>query len=126
MHENPHAGQGPVLLDIGGDIGALVVRMPSDMEGIEIEIEAITHRDRGDEHAGDEPVSHDHNHEKANHHQAAHVAVVARPTPSGRLHSLVYPELAAGRYELWRKPDGPVALHVEIRGGEVTETDWPH
>ena len=27
--ENPYAGQGAVLLDIGGDIGALVVEMPA-------------------------------------------------------------------------------------------------
>ena len=27
--ENAHAGQGMVLLDIGGDVGALVVRMPA-------------------------------------------------------------------------------------------------
>jgi len=26
--ENPHAGQGSVVLDIGGDVGALVVTMP--------------------------------------------------------------------------------------------------
>ena len=31
--ENPHAGQGPVLLDIGGDIGALVVSMPAPPRG---------------------------------------------------------------------------------------------
>jgi hypothetical protein len=29
--ENPWAGQGSVLLDIGGDVGALVVEMPSTM-----------------------------------------------------------------------------------------------
>ena len=28
VSENPHAGQGSVLLDIGGDVGALVVTMP--------------------------------------------------------------------------------------------------
>ena len=37
-NENPHAGQGSVLLDIGGDVGALVVTMPPAMVGVEIEI----------------------------------------------------------------------------------------
>ncbi len=36
--ENPHAGQGCVLLDIGGDIGALVVTTPASMVGVEVEI----------------------------------------------------------------------------------------
>ena len=31
--ENPFAGQGSVLLDIGGDVGALVVAMPAGMDG---------------------------------------------------------------------------------------------
>ena len=38
MTENPHAGQGSVLLDIGGDVGALVVTMPASMLGEEIEV----------------------------------------------------------------------------------------
>ena len=36
--ENPFAGQGSVLLDIGGDVGALVVTMPLAIEGVEIEL----------------------------------------------------------------------------------------
>ena len=40
-NENPHAGQGSVLLDIGGDVGALVVSMPPAMVGAEIEIAPV-------------------------------------------------------------------------------------
>ena len=36
--ENPHAGHGAVVLDIGGDVGALIVVMPADMEDLEVEI----------------------------------------------------------------------------------------
>lgn len=36
--ENPNAGQGSVVLDIGDDIGALVVEMPAEMDGLEVEI----------------------------------------------------------------------------------------
>jgi len=39
--ENPHAGQGSVVLDIGGDVGALVVTMPAELEGVEVEINSI-------------------------------------------------------------------------------------
>jgi hypothetical protein len=39
--ENPHAGQGSVVLDIGGDVGALVVTMPAELEGVEVEINRI-------------------------------------------------------------------------------------
>ena len=44
--ENPHAVQGSVL-DIGGDIGALVVTMPRELEGVEVEINRIDLANRG-------------------------------------------------------------------------------
>jgi hypothetical protein len=101
---NAHAGQGPVLLDIGGDIGALMLRMPAELAGSEVEA-------RPTEHADD--WSH-----------LPHVGVLARP--GGRLsHSAVFGELPEGRYELYLRPAGAVALTVQIRGGEVTEADWP-
>ncbi len=39
LAENPYAGQGPVLLDIGGDIGAVVLHLPAHWEGAEVEYE---------------------------------------------------------------------------------------
>ena len=39
--ENAWAGQGAVLLDIGGEVGALVVTMPSSMVGAEVEIRPL-------------------------------------------------------------------------------------
>ena len=56
--ENPFAGQGSVLLDIGDDIGALVVSMPASMVGVEVEVRPV-----GADVDGHYP----------------HVAVVARP-----------------------------------------------
>lgn len=110
--ENPYAGQGPVLLDIGGDIGALVVRMPAHLDGLEVEIRPA------DRTGGDHPHrGHDHHH--------PHVAVVARPVPAGHVHSLVYPQVRAGRYRLAPVgQDGP-ALEVEVVGGRVSEVCWP-
>jgi ABC-type Zn2+ transport system substrate-binding protein/surface adhesin len=131
VSENPYAGQGSVLLDIGGDIGALVVRMPAELDGVEVEINRLDQR-RHDHHHG--PVAdHDHHHDHADgqdhSHPAGghrpHVAVVARPAPSGVVHSLVFPELTDGRYELYQRPAGPVELTVTVYGGQVTEVDWP-
>jgi hypothetical protein len=103
-HENPHAGQGMVVLDIGGDVGALVVTMPQSMLGQEIEV--VTRR------------------EPAGHHRP-HVAVVPRPMGGETVPSLVFPELVEGSYALVPKGTDDVRLRVEVRGGEVTTAAWP-
>ena len=41
------------------------------------------------------------------------------------IHSLVFPELVEGTYELYRRLAGPVELIVTICGGAVTEAAWP-
>ncbi|MEP9365686.1 hypothetical protein ABLE68_22145 [Nocardioides sp. CN2-186] len=105
VHENPHAGQGSVLLDIGGDIGALVVMTPEWMLGHEVEIAPA-----------DEEFDRAHR---------PHVAVVPRPVAGGEVPSLVFGELTAGRYRLAEKGTTDVRLEVEVRGGEVTSADWP-
>jgi hypothetical protein len=108
--ENAWAGQGAVLLDIGGDVGALVVAMPASMVGVEVEIRPLRHVAVVGGH----------------HEHLAHVAVVARPVAGGEVPSLVFPELPDGGYELFAKgqPDA-VALRVDVVGGQVTTTDWP-
>jgi hypothetical protein len=116
--ENPYAGQGSVLLDIGGDVGALLVTMPAALEGAEVEINRIDGHDH-DQHG----PAHDHDHH--HDHHRPHVAVVPRPTAAGLVHSLVFPELTEGRYELYLRPAGPVQLTVGITGGAVTEAVWP-
>ncbi len=137
--ENPHAGQGSVVLDIGGDVGALVVTMPAELEGVEVEINRIDsttegptagHTDdhlhsRDHHHLHDQDQEHDHEHPHDHATRRPHVAVVARPTPLGIIHSLVFPELVEGIYELYRRPAGPVELTVTIRGGAVTGAAWP-
>jgi hypothetical protein len=103
--ENPFAGQGAVMLDIGDDVGALVVQMPARMLGVEIEI-----RPAGTTSA-------------PGHHP--HVAVVERPTPSGMQPSLVYADLREGSYELCPKGGGPALASASVVGGEVTHLGWP-
>jgi hypothetical protein len=101
--ENPHAGRGrAVPLDIGDDVGALVVDMPAELEGVEVEVRRAVGSD------------------------VAHVAVVALPAPNGRtVYSAVFAGLTEGGYELYRKPDGPIRLRVDVAGGEVTRARWP-
>jgi hypothetical protein len=114
--ENAWAGQGAVLLDIGGDIGALVVEMPGSMVGVEVEIRPLRR-------TAATPHGHHGHHQ---HEHLAHVAVVRRPVAGGEVPSLVFPELHDGGYELFCKghPEA-VALRVDVVGGEVTTTDWP-
>jgi hypothetical protein len=121
--ENAWAGQGAVLLDIGGDVGALVVAMPAPMVGLEVEIRPVggPHGHDGHHHDRDHHDEHHHDHE-----HLAHVAVVARPVGRGRLPSLVFGELEAGEYELFEKGRrDAVALRARVTGGEVTTAEWP-
>ncbi len=111
--ENPFAGQGSVLLDIGDDIGALVVTMPAAMEGVEVEIRPQSAH-----------VHHDGHHHEGHHHHP-HVAVVNRPVQDGQVPSLVFPELVEGRYQLYEKGGHDVRLTVDVVGGEVATTAWP-
>jgi hypothetical protein len=103
-HENPHAGQGPVVLDIGGDVGALVVAMPETMADVEIEIRSVGASRRA---------------------LLAHVGVVGRPVVGRTMWSAVFPELHQGRYELYERIAGRPQLIVDISGGEVTQVSWP-
>jgi hypothetical protein len=116
--ENAWAGQGAVLLDIGGEVGALVVAMPATTVGREVEIRPL-----------DGQHTHGHGHDHAHgdaHEHLTHVAVVNRPVAEGQVPSLVFGELEQGRYELFEKgrPDA-VVLRASVVGGEVTSATWP-
>ena len=55
LAENPYAGQGSVLLDIGGDVGAVILHLPPAWEGAEVEYRRhgepdAHHHDHGHEH----------------------------------------------------------------------------
>lgn len=135
--ENPHAGQGMVVLDIGGDIGALIVSTPAGMAGVEIEIcpsgARHTVPDEGGQWWDGDWHPHDHSPSGAepgahHHHDGPawpHVAVIARPSPVGAQHTAVYPGLLAGTYDLWVRPNGPTALTATVNGAHVTEATWP-
>jgi hypothetical protein len=103
--EHSHSGQGAVLLDIGGDVGALVVHMPARHAGREVQIRR----------AGDTaPVAAD-----------AHVSVILRRAGSATDHTAVFPSLREGEYELSLRPAGPARVWALVTGGAVAEAFWP-
>jgi len=95
------AGQGPTVLDIGDDVGALVLYTTAELVGAEIEISPDGEPDR-----------------------RRHVAVHPRQYPGGTAYAAVYYGLEAGSYQLWAA-DGSVALTVSIEGNNITEAMWP-
>jgi hypothetical protein len=90
----------PVVLELGGDIGALIVHADARMHGLEIEISAFGETPRGE-----------------------HRQVLERRAAGRATYSAVFDRLAAGRYTLWL--DGvPRARGVAVAGGAVAELDW--
>jgi hypothetical protein len=124
-----------VVLDIGGDIGALVVPAPATMAGLEIEICPSGARHGRPDEGGDWWQggwrSHSHPsdtgaHSHAHPHQPAwpHVAVIGRPIADAIVYSAVFPGLRSGRYDLWLRPDEPTSMTVAIAGGQVATAPW--
>lgn len=115
---------GTVVLDIGGDIGALILHTGPDLLLAEIEISRVDgtppladeHHDHGHEHGTEH--SHDHAHPAR-----THVAVRERHGPAGVRYAAIYPGLRSGEYTIWGT-DGEATDTVTIVGGEVAELDW--
>ncbi|MGK5675822.1 phospholipase [Micromonospora sp. URMC 106] len=100
-HSHPQGPSetGSVVLDLGGDTGALIIYTGRDQHGREIEVS----RDG-------EPRTHS--------------AVRERRVRDGIFHSAVYPDLPAGVYTVWwddRRPAG----RVVVTGGVIAEFAWP-
>ena len=47
------------------------------------------------------------------------------PMVPGVVHSLVYPSVTEGEYELYALPAGPVVMTASVIGGQVTRNRWP-
>ncbi len=110
---------GTVMLDIGGEIGALIILTDETLHLAEIEISPEHHGEsdaHSHSHDGD---SHDHVHAPTR----THVAVRERRGPSGVRYAAIYPGLSQGRYTVWGL-DGTARDTVEIVGGEVRQIDW--
>jgi hypothetical protein len=91
---------GTVMLDIGGDIGSLIIMTPPELSGAEIEISPV-----GDGDA------------------RTHIAIRERRSPGGTRWAGIFPGLKAGRYTVWDVSGRPAST-VDVVGGEVTQLDW--
>jgi hypothetical protein len=89
-----------VVLEIGADLGALVVYTDARVHGTEIEISLS-----GDD--GDR----------------SHKEVLNRPVGGRPTYAAVFDRLVDGSYTLWVS-DVAVARGVAITGGSITELDW--
>jgi len=94
---------GSVVLDLGADIGALILDTPAELAGREIEISP----------ASDGPGA-----------RRTHALVRERRTGAGTGYAAVYPGLPAAEYTVWKDAVTPVAT-VTVYGGQVARCHWP-
>jgi hypothetical protein len=89
-----------VVLDIGGDIGALIVHADAVMLGVEVEISATGHDD-----------------------QRTHKDILEREINGRPAYTAVFDQLEERGYTLW-VDDVAWAHEVAVVGGAVAELDW--
>jgi hypothetical protein len=94
------SGPGSVVLDIGDDVGALIIITPAVMAGEEIHVSPVR-----------DPAG------------RTHAVVRERRLGPASSHAAVYPALPAGEYTIWRDP-GHAAGTVRIDGGAATSYRW--
>ena len=105
-HAPPDAGpRATTVLDVRDAIGALIVAVPAFMVGVEIEICPLGEL----------------------RHDASRESVGVQHRPGLLSHGFVaaFASVPQGLYELYRKPNGPTEVIAEVRGGRVTEVEWP-
>lgn len=89
-----------VILDIGDGVGALVVTVPEDLCGRELEISPCG-RPRA----------------------RSHTVARRRHVPTGPLVAAVFPAVTAGDHDLWA-PDGSWLGSARVTSGQVTEVAY--
>jgi hypothetical protein len=90
----------PVVLDIGEDLGALIVHTDAVMHGVEVEISASGHDS-----------------------ERTHKDVLERQINGRPAYTAVFDKVREGRYTLWVQ-DVPIAREVAVAGAAVSELDW--
>jgi hypothetical protein len=90
----------PVILDIGGDLGALIVHTEAGMVGVEVEISATGQDD-----------------------SRTHKDVLEREINGRPAYTAVFDKIREGSYTLWVN-DVAWAREVFIVAGAVAELDW--
>jgi hypothetical protein len=89
-----------VVLDIGGEIGALIIYARPHLRGQQLDVSVV---------GGDAP--------------SIHTDVLERRLNGCPVFAAVFPELSQGHYRIWA-PELDLPDDVVIRGGEIAEVDW--
>ncbi len=90
----------PVVLDIGGNIGALIVYADEALIDTPVEVSPA---------GSDSDKFHQH--------------ILERPMPEGTSYAAVFDKITEGTYTLWLHGE-PRVREFAITGGEVAELDW--
>jgi hypothetical protein len=90
----------PVVLDIGGDVGALIVHGSAELVDTPIEVS---------------PAGQD--------GQKFHQHILERPLPGGTSYAAVFDKVTEGTYTLWLHGE-PRVRDFAVTGGTVAEVDW--
>ncbi len=99
VDEGPRTGPSDALvLDIGGDVGALILYADETLVGSEVDLTR----------------------EGEAHHHGTHTAIRRRRVNGADVICGVYPELHIGTYQVWGLHDRPIGT-VAIEGGRVSE-----
>lgn len=88
------------ILDIGGDVGALMLYTPAERCDQEIDVSPVDHPQ-----------------------QRTHTQIHEWHLGGQTLYMGLYPELPAGEYHVWGEPNTPTD-RVSILGGDVATLDW--
>jgi hypothetical protein len=112
VHDHDHSQETPgenyaarrhpeaVVLDIGGDLGALILHTDAEMVGVEVEISATGQDDR-----------------------RTHKDVLEREINGRPAYTAVFDKVRQGSYTLW-VADGARSRAVLVTGGASSERDW--
>lgn len=101
-HNYGPSSTGSVVLEMGGDIGILILNGPADLLGREIEISSV-----------DAPAG----------AKRPHSMVRERVTGAGVSYAALYVDVPAGTYNVWRDATTPAGT-VTVRGGEISTFEW--
>jgi hypothetical protein len=89
-----------VVLELGDDLGALIVHTNADMHGVEVEISPA-----------------------GNDERRSHKEVLERVAGGRAAYTAVFDRLPAGSYTLWTEGTAR-ARGVEIAAGQIAELHW--
>ena len=89
---------GSIMLDLGADVGAVVVRTPGGLNEEELQIEGI---------------------DSCGQQYRTHTVVRRRDVGGATVFAAVFPSVPAGHHAVW--VDHGARIEIDVAGGQVTE-----